>query len=230
MTRGSPPWSTSPTRSPCPTRSHRRICWPPGAVGSLSIFDGDSTKVMRDGATDAARQGLRGSGSPFDGAGKAAVGWCVTRWTVGIAASRSAVGPRLSVTESRGRHRCAMSASTSGRGAVSPNSGGSGHQRPWASATEPLARFITIAVEHGVKTLERLRGYLCSALSPDSEGGRDVRYERWMAKYCLPLGELDRERIAEIDRRLGLKLDGSPMARTPRTESASSPACQCNQR
>jgi len=33
-----------------------------------------------------------------------------------------------------------------------------------------------------------------------------------MAKNCLPLGELDRERIAEIDRRLGLKLDGYPMA------------------
>ncbi len=33
-----------------------------------------------------------------------------------------------------------------------------------------------------------------------------------MAKNCLTLGELDRERIAEIDRRLALKLDGSPMA------------------
>ena len=33
-----------------------------------------------------------------------------------------------------------------------------------------------------------------------------------MAKHCLPLGELDRDCIADIDRKLGLKLDGSPMA------------------
>jgi integrase len=33
-----------------------------------------------------------------------------------------------------------------------------------------------------------------------------------MAKNCLPLGDLDRERIADIDRKLGLKLDGSQLA------------------
>lgn len=35
-----------------------------------------------------------------------------------------------------------------------------------------------------------------------------------MARNCLTLGELDRERIADIDRRLGLKIDGSPLAAT----------------
>ena len=84
--------------------------------------------------------------------------------------------------------------------------------RTRTSATEGLARFVTTAVEHGAKPPEGLRVYLYSALSPDSEGRREAQYERWMAKNCLTLGELDRERIAEIDRRLALKLDGSPMA------------------
>ena len=84
--------------------------------------------------------------------------------------------------------------------------------RTRTSATEGLARFVTIAVEHGAKTPDGLRVYLYSALSPDSEGGREAQYEKWLAKNCLTLGELDRERIADIDRRLTLKLDGSPMA------------------
>jgi len=33
-----------------------------------------------------------------------------------------------------------------------------------------------------------------------------------MAKHSLTLGELDRERVADIDRKLGLKLDGSQLA------------------
>ena len=84
--------------------------------------------------------------------------------------------------------------------------------RTRASATEALARFITIAVDHGAKPPEGMRVYLYSALSPGSEGGRDAQFERWMAKNCLSLGELDRERLADVDRRLGLKLDGSSLA------------------
>lgn len=34
----------------------------------------------------------------------------------------------------------------------------------------------------------------------------------WTAKNCLPLGDLDRERIADIDRKLSLKLDASQLA------------------
>ncbi len=82
--------------------------------------------------------------------------------------------------------------------------------RTRVSATESLARFITMATEHGAKTPEGLRVYLYTALAPGSE--RDAQHEKWMAKNSLTLGDLDRERIADIDRRLGLKLDGSPMA------------------
>ena len=84
--------------------------------------------------------------------------------------------------------------------------------RTRASATEGLARFVMLAVEHGAKAPDGLRVYLYSALAPDSEGQRQAVYEKWLAKNCLTLGELDRERIADIDRRLALKLDGSPMA------------------
>ena len=105
-----------------------------------------------------------------------------------------------------------MSAPMSGRGAGSPISGRSGNHGRGRRRPRALARFITIAVEHGAKTPEGLRVYLYTALSPDSESCRDAQHERWMSKYCLPLGELDRERIADIDRKLGLKLDGSTMA------------------
>ena len=84
--------------------------------------------------------------------------------------------------------------------------------RTRASATEALARFVTLTVERGSKTPEGLRVYLYTALSPHSEAGHDVRLEKWMARNCLTLGDLDRERVADIDRRLGLKLDGLPMA------------------
>ena len=82
--------------------------------------------------------------------------------------------------------------------------------RTRASATEALARFVTLAVERSARPPDGLRVY--PALSPHSEGGHDVRFEKWMGRNCLTLGELDRERVADIDRRLGLKLDGSPMA------------------
>ncbi|MBI4933453.1 MAG: hypothetical protein HY828_06215 [Actinobacteria bacterium] len=78
--------------------------------------------------------------------------------------------------------------------------------------TEALARFVTLTVERGAKPPEGLRVYLYTALSPHSEAGHDVRLEKWMGRNCLTLGDLDRERVADIDRRLGLKLDGSPMA------------------
>ena len=84
--------------------------------------------------------------------------------------------------------------------------------RTRTSAVEALARFTTIAIRAGAKPPERLRVYLYAALSAGSETHRDVVLERWLAKNCLTLGELDRERVADIDRKLALKLDGSQMS------------------
>ncbi|MEP7113829.1 MAG: hypothetical protein ABI862_11220 [Ilumatobacteraceae bacterium] len=80
--------------------------------------------------------------------------------------------------------------------------------RTRASATEALARFVTIAVRGSATAPEELRVYLYTGLAPGSEEGWNVALERWMGKHCLMLGELDRERIADINR----KLDGSQMA------------------
>ena len=84
--------------------------------------------------------------------------------------------------------------------------------RTRASATEALARFVTAAVEPAAKPPDGLRVYLYNALSPGSESGREARLEKWMVRHCLSLGDLDRDRVAGIDRKLAAKLDGSPMA------------------
>ena len=84
--------------------------------------------------------------------------------------------------------------------------------RTRASAVEALARFVTIAIRSGATPPEEWRVYLYTALAPGSEAHWNIVLERWMGKHCLTLGELDRERIAGIDRKLALKLDGSQMA------------------
>ena len=84
--------------------------------------------------------------------------------------------------------------------------------RTRASATEALARFISIAVDAGAKPPDGLRVYLHTALAPGTDDSHNVLQERWMDKHCVTLGELDRERVADIDRKLGLKLDGSQLA------------------
>jgi integrase len=84
--------------------------------------------------------------------------------------------------------------------------------RTRTSAVEALARFVTIAVRGGATRPEELRVYLYTALAPGSEANWDVALERWVGKHCLTLGELDRERVADIDRKLALKLDGGQMA------------------
>ena len=48
------------------------------------------------------------------------------------------------------------------------------------------------------------------AAARDSD--RDSRLEEWLATTCLSLSEIDRSRVSEIDRQLGLKLVGSPLA------------------
>jgi hypothetical protein len=50
--------------------------------------------------------------------------------------------------------------------------------RTRASATEALARFITIAIEHNVKPPDGLRVYLHTALAPGSDDGLNVEFER----------------------------------------------------
>lgn len=86
--------------------------------------------------------------------------------------------------------------------------------RTRASATEALARLVPLTVRDGATPPDDLRRYLQAALAPASELDRDACLEAWLASNCISLTEIDRERVAEIDRQLGLKLDGSPLAAT----------------
>ena len=86
--------------------------------------------------------------------------------------------------------------------------------RTRVSATEALARLLPLTVRDGATPPAGLRRYLHVALSPAAEHDRDASLEAWLATNCLSLVEIDRERVAEIDRQLGLKLDGSPLAAT----------------
>ena len=86
--------------------------------------------------------------------------------------------------------------------------------RTRTSAAEALARFVTIAVRGSATPPEELRVYLYTALTPGSETEWEAGLERGMGRQCLTLGELDRDRVADIDRKLALKLDGSQLAET----------------
>ena len=63
-----------------------------------------------------------------------------------------------------------------------------------------------------MRSLLTVSAFTCTRRSHPEAGHLDVVLERWLAKNCLTLGELDRERIADIDRKLALKLDGTQMA------------------
>ena len=79
-----------------------------------------------------------------------------------------------------------------------------------ASAVEALAKLVMLATQSNAVSPATLRRYLHVALVPGSD--RDSRLEEWLATNCLSVSEIDRSRVSEIDRQLGLKLDGSPLA------------------
>jgi len=84
--------------------------------------------------------------------------------------------------------------------------------RTRVSAIEALARLLPLTVREGATPPTGLRRYLHVARAPASD--RDSHLEKWLDTNCVTLAEIDRERVAEIDRQLGLKLDGSPLAAT----------------
>lgn len=96
--------------------------------------------------------------------------------------------------------------------------------RTRTSAVEALARFVTIAVRGSAAAPDALRVYLYTALAPASEADWDITLERWMGKHCLTLGELDRERVADIDANSPSSSTAHRWPPTPRTGSVSSPA------
>lgn len=59
---------------------------------------------------------------------------------------------------------------------------------------------------------EDLRRYLADTLAPETVHVPEM--ERWLDRNCLTLADLDSEVVAEIARRLSLKLDDQPLAAT----------------
>jgi integrase len=84
--------------------------------------------------------------------------------------------------------------------------------RTRTSAVESLSKLVMIAVSTPVgKRDAELRRYLRTAMRPDA-ATPDAQWEKWLRDNSVLIGSLDREAIAEIDRELGLRLDGQPTA------------------
>jgi integrase len=82
--------------------------------------------------------------------------------------------------------------------------------RTRASAVEALARFTWLAVKPKADVPADLRRYVAETLVPDAVLVPEM--ELWLDRNCLSLADLDRETMAEIARRLSLKLDDEPLA------------------
>ena len=84
------------------------------------------------------------------------------------------------------------------------------------SAVESLVKLVMLAVDAPKLTKtadEQLRHYLAAALPPHADA-TDARWNAWLDKHSLTLPALDRETVGPIDRGLGLRLDGKPLAAT----------------
>jgi integrase len=86
--------------------------------------------------------------------------------------------------------------------------------RSRTSATEALARFVTLAVGPGSEPPDSLGPYLRSTLGPATEEERNGDFERWLDRNCLTLAALDKEAVGDIARKLSRRLDGEPLAPT----------------
>jgi integrase len=88
----------------------------------------------------------------------------------------------------------------------------------WAPRTrrsnvEALCRFLPLVVGPGAPTPPAgLRMYLRDVLRPGGSLVADNESERWLGKWALSLGELNRQVLADVERRLSLRDDGRPLA------------------
>jgi integrase len=84
--------------------------------------------------------------------------------------------------------------------------------RTRTSAVEALARFVPLAVVRMAPAKPAgLRAHLQSTLSPESNAGIE-ECERWLGRWSLALGQLNRELLAGVERDLALADDGRPLA------------------
>jgi integrase len=77
--------------------------------------------------------------------------------------------------------------------------------RTRTSAMEALARFVALAVADGAPPPPyALRKHLVRTFAPGAEIDPLDECEEWLARWSLTLNDLDRSRLGEVDRRLGV--------------------------
>ena len=96
-----------------------------------------------------------------------------------------------------------------------------GEWEEWAPRTrdsevEALSRFVPLVVGPGAPSPpDGLRRYLLSALRPGHDHGSDpvgTEFEVWLSRFVLSLGDLSESVLADVDRGLGLGLQGQALA------------------
>ena len=81
------------------------------------------------------------------------------------------------------------------------------------SAVEALSRFLPLVCDPKAPTPPAgLRAYLREVLRPDAKCEPSDECERWLGRWGLSLGELNRELLADVERRLALGDKGQALA------------------
>ena len=82
------------------------------------------------------------------------------------------------------------------------------------SGTEALSRLVAFATDEPPHSgVDSLWKYATKALRPD-RSGVDGDWEDWLRDHSLRLSDLTRVNVGEVDRRLTLRADGTPLAAT----------------
>jgi integrase len=93
-----------------------------------------------------------------------------------------------------------------------------GEWHDWAprtrtSAVEALCRFLPLVCDPKAPAPPRgLRSYLRRTLPPDATVNPGDECEHWLGRWGLTLGELNRELLADVERRLAVGDKGQPLA------------------
>jgi integrase len=85
--------------------------------------------------------------------------------------------------------------------------------RTRVSAVEALARFVPLLVASDATAAPPgLRAHLYASLPPGAEVSQDRDCEKWLGRWCLKMGQLNRQVLAVAERKLLLAADGQPLA------------------
>jgi integrase len=85
--------------------------------------------------------------------------------------------------------------------------------RTRASALLALARFVVLLVPHdAARRPPGLRSHLMKTLPPGAATSGEETCERWLDRWCFTLSQLNRETLAEAERRLATGDDGQALA------------------